>query len=478
MAGVTATEQKLPLQGLTALVVGSMIGSGIFALPAVFGRATGGLGAMVAWVIAGSGMLMLALVFQSLAQRRPDLDAGIFAYAKAGFGNYVGFIAAAGYWIGACFADTACLILIKSTLGQFFPIFGDGTTIPAIIGASIMVWLVQALIMRGVKSAAALNAIATYTKIIPIILFVIVIGANFRADIFTANLWGGVAPSLGALAGQVRATMLLTVFVFVGIEGASVYSRYAMRRKDVGVATVLGFLTVLCLLVLVTMVSYAVMARPELAELPQPSMAGVMSHVVGSWGGVLISIGLLISVLGNYLSWALLSAEVMHAAARSGVMPASLGRDNAAGAPAAALWVSNIVIQIFLIISWFAEQGFAMALKMTGAMTLFPYLLVAAYAVRLGWTGETYADDPKDRRGDLIRGALATIYACLMLVAGGPKFVLLSALLYLPATALFVMAMREQKKRVFSRAELALLGLVVVGAVVGVCGLATGAITI
>lgn len=473
-----STEQKLSLRALMALVIGSMIGSGIFALPGTFARATGGFGAMIAWVIAGGGMLMLAFVFQTLAQRRPDLDAGIFAYARAGFGSYVGFVAAAGYWIGACFADTACLILIKATLGQFLPIFGDGTTPAAILGASLMVWAVHVLVLRGVKNAAALNAIATYAKIIPIGLFVVVILAAFDADIFAGNFWGGEPATFGAVASQVRATMLVTVFVFVGIEGASVYSRYAMRREDVGVATVLGFLTVLCLLVLVTMASYGAMRQADLAALPTPSMAGVMAHVVGPWGGIFVSVGLLISVLGNYLSWSLLAAEVVHAAGKDGVMPSFLGRENAAGAPAAALWLSNLVIQAFLIVSWFAEEGFAMALKMTGAMTLIPYLLVAAYAVRLSWTGETYAEDPRRRKGDLVIAGLATAYACLMLWAGGAKFLLLSALLYLPGTILFVLAMREQRKPVFTLAEWGLLAIVALGAVIGVYGLASGGIVI
>ena len=107
---------------------GSMVGSGIFALPAAFGRATGGLGALIAWAIAGFGMLMLAFVFQTLSRRKPHLDSGIFAYAKAGFGNYLGFASALGYWAGCCLADVACLVLIKATLGGFWPIFGDGAT--------------------------------------------------------------------------------------------------------------------------------------------------------------------------------------------------------------------------------------------------------------------------------------------------------------------------------------------------------------
>ena len=119
-------------------------------------------------------MLMLALVFQSLAQRKPELDAGVYAYAKAGFGDYVGFASASGYWIGCCLADVACLILIKGTLGLFFPIFGDGTTLVAIASASLLLWSVHFLVLRGVKGAASLNTVATYAKVIPILLFIAV----------------------------------------------------------------------------------------------------------------------------------------------------------------------------------------------------------------------------------------------------------------------------------------------------------------
>ena len=121
-------SRKLSLLELTALVVGSMIGSGIFALPAAFAANTGVNGALLAWAIAGTGMLMLAFVFQSLSRLKPELDTGIYAYAKAGFGDYAGLLSAVGYWLGCCLADVACLILIKATLGQFFPVFGDGTT--------------------------------------------------------------------------------------------------------------------------------------------------------------------------------------------------------------------------------------------------------------------------------------------------------------------------------------------------------------
>jgi arginine:ornithine antiporter/lysine permease len=280
------------------------------------------------------------------------------------------------------------------------------------------------------------------------------------------------------VANQVRNTMLVTVFVFVGIEGASVYSRYAKNRNDVGVATVLGFLGVLCLLVLVTVFSYGILLREDLAALANPSMAGVMEAIVGPWGRVFISIGLLISILGNYLSWSLLAAEVLHSAGQSGTMPSFLAHENHNGVPSAALWLTNVVIQAFVLVTWFAESAFTVAAKMTSAMTLVPYLLVAAYGFKLAWTGETYGADGLERRGDGVRGAIATVYAAGMLYAGGAKFLLLSALLYAPGTWLYLYARREQRQRVFSPAEMLVFGVVAIAAVAALVALASGAIVI
>jgi arginine:ornithine antiporter/lysine permease len=246
----------------------------------------------------------------------------------------------------------------------------------------------------------------------------------------------------------------------------------------VGIATVLGFLGVLSLLVLVTIPSYGILLRPELTALPTPSMAGVLESIVGPWGKIFISIGLLISVLGNYLSWSLLAAEVLHSAAVNRTMPSFLARENSKKVPIGALWLTNIVIQVFLLVTYFAQYAFTLALKMTSSMTLIPYLLVAAYGLKLAWTGETYATDPSSRATDWIRSAIATIYAAGMIYAGGAKFLLLSALLYGPATALFIIARSEQKKTAFTVVEALLFAAILVAAAVGLYSLIAGTISI
>ncbi|SHN55246.1 basic amino acid/polyamine antiporter [Desulfovibrio litoralis] len=465
--------QKLSLYALIALVMGSMIGSGIFALPSIFARNTGVFGALIAWSIAGFGMLMLAFVFQNLSNRRPDLDSGIYAYAEAGFGSYLGFCAAMGYWIGCCFADVACLVLIKATLGMFFPIFGDGTTIASLIGASFILWGFHFLVLRGIKEAAMLNTIATAAKIIPIFVFIFVVIMNFNSEMFSLNFWGGEDTSFSSVLQQVRNTMLVTVFVFVGIEGASVYSRYAKNRKDVGVATVLGFLGVLCLLFLVTVPVYGVLKQHVLAGLPTPSMSAIFEIIVGRWGSVFISVGLLISILGNYLSWCLLAAEVLFSAAKDKTMPAFLAKENKNKVPVAALWISNILIQIFLVLTPFADYAFSLALSMTSSMTLFPYLLVGAYGLKLAITGETYEGGDKKRKGDLIKAALATLYASGMIISGGAYYVMLSSVLYLLGSSLFFIARKEQNKTLFTKPEAALFACISLFAVFSVYSLTT-----
>lgn len=470
--------KKFSLFALTAMVVGSMVGAGIFSLPRTFADATGPFGALIAWAIAGSGMYMLARVFQSLAERKPDLNAGVYAYARAGFGDYPGFLSAFGYWIGSCIGNVSYWVLIKSTLGAFFPVFGDGNTVVAILVASIGIWLFHFTILRGIQQAAFINVIVTIAKIIPILIFIVILIGAFQADLFRANFWGGEGMPEAPLFEQVRATMLVTVFVFLGIEGASVYSRYAKKRSHVGAATILGFVGVTALMVLVSLLPYAVLARADIAGIRQPSMAAVLEAVVGHWGAVFVSVGLIISVLGAYLAWSLICAEVLFTAAKTDDMPRIFARENANKVPSAALWLTNVIVQLLVISTYWSQDAFSLMIKMTSSMTLIPYLLVAGYGILIARSGETYEVKPEDRRRDLVLASLAAIYTAFMIYAGGAKFLLLSTVLYAPGTILYFWTRREQKKSLFTPVEWIIFIVAVVGCVVGIHGLATGYIVI
>ncbi|MED7667072.1 arginine-ornithine antiporter [Pseudomonas moraviensis subsp. stanleyae] len=469
---------KLRLGALVALVVGSMIGGGIFSLPQNMAASADVGAVLIGWAITAVGMLTLAFVFQTLANRKPDLDGGVYAYAKAGFGDYMGFSSAWGYWISAWLGNVGYFVLLFSTLGYFFPIFGEGNTPAAVIGASLLLWGVHFLVLRGIKEAAFINLVTTVAKVVPLLLFVLIAIFAFKLDIFTADIWGVKNPDLGSVMNQVRNMMLVTVWVFIGIEGASIFSARAEKRSDVGKATVIGFITVLLFLVLVNVLSLGIMTQPELAKLQNPSMAAVLEHVVGHWGAVLISVGLIISLLGALLSWVLLCAEIMFAAAKDHTMPEFLRKENANHVPVNALWLTNAMVQIFLIITLFSASTYLSLIYLATSMILVPYLWSAAYALLLAVRGESYEGFAAERRKDLIIGGIALIYAVWLLYAGGVKYLLLSALLYAPGAILFAKAKLELKQPVFTTVEKLIFAAVVVGAVVAAYGLYDGFLTL
>ena len=467
--------KKLSVMTLAAMVVGSMVGAGVFSLPSRFANETGVYGAVISWTIAGAGMLMLAFVFQTLAIRKPELDAGVYAYAKAGFGEYLGFFSAFGFWASSCVGNVTYWVLIMSTIGGIAPWLGHGDTLAAVLLSSVAIWVFAALIMRGVQGAATINRIVTIAKMIPIAVFILVSIFYFHPHVFVENFRG---TGLGSLFSQVKGTMLATVFVFLGIEGASVYSRYAKKREDVGRATVLGFLSVLAIFATVTIVSYGILPRAAMANLRQPSMSGVFQASVGHWGGAFISIGLIISVLGAYLAWTLMSAEVLTVAARDKDMPKFLSTTNSAGSPVNALLMTTMLIQVMLFVTLFSDDAFNFMLNMTSALSLIPFLLAAGYAFKLVVTNDTYDVDPSGKTKDLVIGAVATFYTAFLLYAAGPKYMLVSFIIYAPGTVLFVMARREQGRILFSPRELVILVISIAGALLGLVALIAGWISI
>lgn len=470
---------KMSLPTLTAMVVGSMVGAGVFSLPARFGVATGVLGALIAWSIAGAGMLMLAFVFQNLAIRKPKLDSGVFIYAKEGFGDYVGFNSAIGFWASSIAGNTFYWVFISATLGAFFPSFGDGDTILAIAVSTIGIWLFHSLIARGVRDAAIINRIVTVLKILPILVFIVVMLISFDAKIFTDNWTASGYGDLGGLNEQVRNTMLITTFVFIGIEGASVYSRYAKKREDVGKATVLGFLSVLSIFALVTISSYGVKPQPDIAATRQPSMVGLFESAVGPWGEWFISAAVIVSVLGAYLAWTLMAAEVMYIPAKADDFPKFLGRENAVGTPITALVVTSLAVQSLLALTLVLTDALNFMLDLSASLALIPYFFASAYALKIGLTGDGYEGERAGiRRRETIFAGIATAYTLFLVEAAGLHFLLLATILLAPATLLYIKARSENDKKIFTPTEMALCAVIIVGAVVGVYSLWTGAIVI
>ena len=485
----TGKTSGLMLGALTALVVGSMIGGGIFNLPRQMAGAAAPGPLVIGWAITGVGMLMLAFVFQTLANRKPEVDGGVYGYARAGFGPFVGFTSAWGYWVSAWIGNVGYLVLLITSASTLMPegvltIEGSLTT-GGLIAGSVVLWATTVLCLAGVREAAVVNTIVTIAKVVPLLMFLVLAVVAFKADIFTADIWGtssqvpgadGPAP-LGSTIDQIKAMMLVTVWVFIGIEGAAVYSQRARSRRDVGRATVLGFLAVLTLLVAVNFLSYGLMAQAEVAGLPDPSMAGLLAQQVGSWGAAFISVGLIVSLLGALLAWIMLCAEILRIPAQEAVMPEALGRENAAGAPSSALWLTNGCVQVVLILTLIFESTYLSLVLLATSLILLPYLWSAAYHLLLALRGETY-EDGAGRVRDIVIGSLALLYAIWLVIAGGLEYLLTAALLYSIGTLLYVKARREKSRPLFTRTEWVIFVVLVVAGIVAIWQIAEGGITV
>ena len=314
-ASNAAPEKKLGTIGLAAIVVSSMVGGGIFSLPQNMAEGAGALAVIIAWIITGIGIYFIADTFRILSAARPNLTAGIYMYSKEGFGNYAGFTIAWGYWLCQVCGNVGYAVITMDALNYFFPgYFSGGNNLESIIGGSLLIWFFNFVVLRGVHQASVMNLIGTVGKLVPLFVFLIVMAFVFNFDKFSFDFLGHLTidgeKNLGSIGAQIKSTMLVTLWAFIGIEGAVVLSGRAKSQQDVGRATILGFSGGLIIFALISILPYGFMTQAELAAVPNPSTAGVLEAVVGPWGSWLMNIGLIIAVLASWLAWTMITAEI------------------------------------------------------------------------------------------------------------------------------------------------------------------------
>mgnify|MGYP000949605425 FL=1 len=449
------SKDKIGLVSLTALVLSSMIGSGIFSLPQNMAAVASAEALLAGWAITGFGIIFLGLSFFFLSRLRPDLDGGIYTYAREGFGDFIGGLAAWGYWLCTSIGSVSYLVVAFSGFGLFFDseqftIFGDGTSLVSILSASLVVWLIHILIAKGIKEAAYVNLIATIVKVLPLIIFIVLAITFFSPTQFMQDFHGESLQM--PLLDQIKSTMLITLWVFVGVEGATVLSAHAKKKNDVGIATILGILIALILYVAITALSLGILPREVIAAMPNPSMTGIMEHMIGTSGKILITFCLIVSVLASYMSWTMFSAEVMYQASQTQVFPRFLNKKNENDTPISSLWFTNIVIQIILVLVFFTSKGYDVLIQLATTMILVPYFLVGTYLLRLVFNiGAAWYIK--------LAGIIATLYGFWLVYAAGIEYLLFSVILYTPGAILFFYT-RYQKsgKFDFSRNETVALG--------------------
>jgi arginine:ornithine antiporter/lysine permease len=315
-------------------------------------------------------------------------------------------------------------------LTLFFPIFGDGTNWASIVLSSIIIWVVTFLCLRGIKSAALMNLITTIVKIIPIIIFIAIVAYAFKSDIFIFNF--NQATKLGSITSQVRNMMLVTVWVFIGIEGANIFSTRAQNRHDIGRTTIISFLLIFSILFAISLLPFGILEQSEIAISKQPSIGSLLAHIVGIWGNAFMNVGLITAVLGAFLSWVLIAAEVpFMAGKRDNLFPKIFTLENKVHFPAGSLIITAVCEQIYLILVHFYHIGYLAAIFLAAAMILPPYLFTAIYALLLVISGKTYESaTSQEKYRNCIVSIIAIVYGIWLLYAARKYLLLCSIIIH------------------------------------------------
>lgn len=374
-------KNKLGLTGLVALVFGMMVGSGIFNIPQNM-AAGAGLGAvMIGWAITATGMLFLVSTFKLLSDRHPELNEGIYLYAEKGFGRFIGFNIAWGYWLCACFANVAYAVMLNDTFGAFFPsLLNHGWR--TIVFCSSLIWVMYVLISSGIRTSSIIATGAAILKLSVIALIIILLALNIKYETLSSDIWG-IGDGIGGISTQVKSTMLVTLWCFIGIEGAVVMSGRARCQSEVGKAGVLGFLAAWILYVLVSVFSFGIMSRARLAGLEDPSVAYALRHICGEWAYWLVIAAVIISITGGWFAWTIVTAEQPYSAAHHGIFPKFLLKKDGSDSLQRSLLASSIIMQAFLFLVVMAEDVYLYALNITGLMVLPAYLFSGLFLLKV-----------------------------------------------------------------------------------------------
>ncbi len=468
MAGKTSGQnvdyKDLTFFALFSLTFGSMMGSGVFDIPQNIANRSGAVAVVLHWGIVALGMLALGWSFVYISNKRPDIKSGIYGYAKFGFGDYVGFSSAWGYWLNALLGDASYLIYIFATLGNFFGIFGHGATagatMPAFIGESLLIWVVYALMVQGVKEASIVNITITTVKLLALAAVIIVFIFGFKWSVFKANM-STHDLHLGSMFDQIKATMLVTVWDFLGIEAACIYAIHAKSMKDVGRATMLAVIVVLLIDTLISCLPFGILPTSEVQALQTPSTAGVMALVVGPISANMIRFAVMICVVGALLAWQMLAMNILYLSACDKTMPRFLTKLNKKEVPTNAALLSCLVLQFFIICAHYTGAIYLNMIQVATSLVLVPYLLAAMYAFKLIIT------ERKIYYYELIKGTLAVSYAVWMIYAGGLKYLAISSLMYFVGIFLFAKARREERRKLFeNKFEIVMCAVIVIAAAV------------
>ncbi|MEP6947944.1 MAG: amino acid permease [Ginsengibacter sp.] len=365
-------KNKLGLWTSTSLVVGNMVGSGVFLMPAAL-AAYGGI-SLFGWVFSAIGAFLLAKVFSNLSKLMPRADGGPYAYSREGLGDFAGFLVAWGYWISTLCTNAAITVALVSALSTFFPALAANPVLAVVTGLGA-IWLLSWINTLGIVTSGKMQLITTILKIIPLLLVAV-------GGLFFIRLQNFIPFNISGHSdfAAITTTATLTFFAFLGLECATIPSgSVANPEKTIPRATMLGTLTVTVVYILSTISVMGMIPAKDLQHSVTP-FADAAVIIWGSSARYWISAGVAMAAFGALNGWILVQGQIPHAIAKDKLFPPVFGKENKKGVPTQGIVISSILVSVLMAMNYtkgLVEQ-FKILILLSTLTVLVPYLFSAA----------------------------------------------------------------------------------------------------
>ena len=430
-------KQQVGLITATSLVVGNMIGAAIYVLPATL--AGYGSISILAWVLTALGALVLAKIFGNFSRIVVNKSGGPYIYTKEGFGDFIAFLMAWGYWISLWVGNAAIAIGVVSALSFFIPAL-ETNAIYAVLTGLGFIWFLTWMNSKGIKTSGRIQVITTLFKILPLLGFIVLGIFYFDVSNFPEfNLTGESDLKTVAVAAT------LTLYAFLGVECATIPAENIKDpEKTVPRATMLGTGITTLIYISATVVLFGLLPVEALKNSPAP-FAEASNLIGGQYSGYIVAAGAAIAALGALNGWILISGQIPMAAARDRLFPRVFKKENNKGAPALGIVIGSVLTSAVMLMN-FSESlvsQFKFMILLSTLTVLVPYLFTSAsYALIII---EQRIGTSKLIR-NLILAALGFSYSLWTIYGSGNDTVFYGFLLLLTGIPFYILMKYNQKK--------------------------------
>ena len=368
---MTKQNQKIGLLAATSLVVGNIIGAGIFVLPASLAKF--GSISIVGWLFTATGALILAKIFSNFSKKLKGKSGGPYIYSKVVFGDFIGFLVAWGYWISCWVNNAAIAVAIVSALSFFFPELVTNPFYATITGLSF-IWFFTFTSSKGIKSSGNIQILTTIAKLIPLVLIILFGFFVFDLEIFPEfNLTDQNDFEI------LPVVAVMTLYAFLGLECASIPAENIKNpEKNIPKATMAGTLISTLIYILSTIVLFGIISAENLINSPAP-FAEAGEIIGGKYFGFLISAGAAISAIGALNGWILITSYMPMTMANDRLFPKVFAKKNKKGFPYLSLLLGSILTSFVMTMNYTdgLVDRFEFLILLTTLSTLIPYFFVS-----------------------------------------------------------------------------------------------------